>query len=167
MCQSAASAELEIKIARCFAFLGPHLPLDAHFAAGNFLADGLAGRDIHIASDGGSVRSYLYAADLAIWLWTILFRGTSLRAYNVGAEEEIDIRTLAEAVAKVVNPAVSVHVAGTRNLSQAIHRYVPSTTRAQRELGLRETVPLEEALRRTAAWHRLKSGNPGTDQATS
>ena len=58
MCSLATRGSLEVKIARCFAFLGPHLPLDTHFAAGNFLRDGLAGRTIEIASDGRTVRFF-------------------------------------------------------------------------------------------------------------
>jgi nucleoside-diphosphate-sugar epimerase len=34
-------------------------------------------------------------------------------------------------------------------------RYVPSTLRARAELGLEEYIDLAEAIRRTAAWHRL------------
>jgi len=157
MCALAASPELEIKIARCYAFLGPHLPLDTHFAAGNFLADALAGRTIKIASNGSSVRSYLYAADLAIWLWTMLFRAPSMRAYNVGSEDAVTIRELAAATVRVVNPEVPVEVAQPIDPSRVPHRYVPSTARAREELGLRQTVSLDEALRRTAAWHRLES----------
>ncbi len=143
---------LEIKIARCYAFLGPHLPLDAHFAAGNFLGDALAGRPIAIASDGTAQRSYLYASDLAIWLWTMLLRAPSLRAYNVGSEHTVSIRELAEVVAAAVNPSTSVHIAQSAIPGALPLRYIPSTARAQQELGLRQTVPLDEAFRRTAAW---------------
>ena len=157
MCALAASPELEIKIARCYAFVGPHLPLDTHFAAGNFLGDALAGRTIKIASDGSSVRSYLYAGDLATWLWTILFRAPSMRAYNVGSEEAVTIRELAAATAQAVNPAVVVEVAQAIDSKRVPHCYVPSTARAREELNLRQMISLHEALRRTAAWHKLES----------
>ncbi len=156
MCALAAQAYLEVKIARCYAFFGPHLPLDTHFAAGNFLADALAGRTISIASDGTPLRSYLYASDLTVWLWTMLFRAPSLRAFNVGSEQAVSIRELAEAAAAAVNPSIAIHVAQTASPGALPPRYVPATARAQQELGLRQTVSLEEAFRRTAAWHGLK-----------
>ena len=156
MCALAAQPSMEVKIARCYAFLGPHLPLDTHFAAGNFLADALAARPIAIASDGTALRSYLYASDLTAWLWTMLFRAPSLRAYNVGSEEAVSIRQLAEVAAATVHPSTPIHVAKAATVGALPARYIPATARAQRELGLRETVSLEEAFRRTAAWHGLK-----------
>ena len=156
MCALATQSSMEAKIARCYAFLGPHLPLDTHFAAGNFLADALADRPIAIASDGTALRSYLYASDLTTWLWTMLFCAPSLRAYHVGSEEVISIRELAEVAAAAINPSTAVHVAKSPPVGALPPRYIPSTTRAQQELGLRQTVSLDEAFRRTGAWHGLK-----------
>ncbi len=138
-------------VARAFAFVGPGLPLDAHFAIGNFIADGLAGRRICVKGDGTTIRSYLYATDLAIWLWTLLFRGAAGRAYNVGSEEAVSIRELATQVG--AHFSVPVEILKSPTPGTRLDRYVPSTLRAREELGLAQRVSLVEAIQRTARWH--------------
>ena len=144
----------EAKIARCWAFCGPHLPLDAHFAVGNFIRDALSGRPISIGGDGTPRRSYLYASDLMIWLWTMLFRAPALVPINVGSANDLSIRELAELVVDVLAPGTEVQVAKRAIEGAAPSRYVPSVERAEQLLGLRETVSLAEQIRRTAEWHR-------------
>jgi nucleoside-diphosphate-sugar epimerase len=164
-CSLAASPRFATTIARCFAFVGPYMKLDAHFAIGNFIADRLHDRPIRVQGDGSPVRSYLYASDLMVWLWTILFKGESLRAYNVGSEEALNIATLAHEVAAALPPELDVNIASTATPGIPVHRYVPCTARAREELGLRAEVPLREAICRTHAWF---SGNtfsePGLSQ---
>jgi dTDP-glucose 4,6-dehydratase len=153
----AEDTPLTCTIARCFAFLGPHLPLDAHFAAGNFIRDAIAGTPIHLRSDGTPLRSYLYMSDLAAWLWTMLLKGARNRAYNVGSDESVSIAELARLTAATLRPELTIRIDGNPSAGVPAAGYVPAITRAKQELGLRITVPLAEAIRRTAAWH----GFPG------
>ncbi|HEX6464822.1 MAG TPA: hypothetical protein VFZ98_10225, partial [Vicinamibacterales bacterium] len=125
---------------------------------GNFLRDKLAGRPIQVNGDGTPLRSYLYAADLSVWLWTILFRGVPLRPYNVGSPDPISVGELANLVADAGEPHVSVKIAGRPQPAQAKARYVPDVSRARDELGLEVTVGIEEAIQRTLAWHRARVG---------
>lgn len=140
---------IQTTIARCFAFVGPHLPLDAHFAIGNFIRDAMAGGPI-VVKNGAPFRSYLYAADLAVWLWTILFKGAAARPYNVGSDAAMTITQLARVVAEMFGVSTT-----ESEPSVSATRYVPSTARAQTELGLAARIGLGEAIEKTAGWHRL------------
>ena len=140
--------------ARCYAFVGAYLPLYINFAIGNFIGDALKGGPIRINSDGTPLRSYLYMADLAVWLWTLLVRGQAARAYNVGSDQGISIAELARLVARVVNPDVDVMVARTPMPGLPPARYLPSIERARTELGLQPWVALPDAIERTASWYR-------------
>lgn len=155
ICLDAAARGAGVTIARLFSFVGPRLPLDAHFAVGNFIRDAIAGGPIVVRGDGTSVRSYLYAADLVEWLVTILLRGSPGRAYNVGGEEGVSVADVAARVAAV---AGVLHPGGTAprivTLGEAIagtapERYLPDCSRARTELGLCPTTSLDEAIRRT------------------
>ncbi|MGE3759992.1 MAG: NAD-dependent epimerase/dehydratase family protein, partial [Pseudobdellovibrionaceae bacterium] len=95
---SARKHGYHLSIARCYSFIGPYLPLDIHFAAGNFLKAVLDNDPIKIGGDGSPFRSYLYSADLIVWLLTILVKGESSKPYNVGSEDPVSILDLAKAI---------------------------------------------------------------------
>lgn len=143
-------------IARCFAFVGPYLSLDSNYAIGNFIRDSLSRRDIVVGGDGTPLRSYLYAADLVVWLIRVLTRGRSGVPYNVGGDEVVSIGELARKVAKVAGRPDSVIIKGTPVPGAKPSAYLPSLQRAATELDLRVSIPLGEAIRRTMEWHRVR-----------
>jgi nucleoside-diphosphate-sugar epimerase len=149
---------VQTKIARCFAFVGPYLTLDTHFAIGNIIRDGLRGGPIRVKGDGKSFRSYLYAADLTIWLWTILFKGKSCFSYNVGSDEAVTIADLANLVAEQFEPRPQIEIERKQVNGLAGETYIPSIERVRREFGLRPTIGLAEAVRRTTDWFRCGVG---------
>ena len=147
-----AQSDVDFVTARAFAFLGPHLPLDAHFAAGNFLRDAQRGGPILVRGDGTALRSYLYPADLVVWLLRILSRGQRARAYNVGSDEVVPTAQLGRRIAAAVLPAPeviiqSVQPQGPQNI------YLPDIRRARAELNLDVAIPLDDAIARTLEFH--------------
>lgn len=144
----------EHKVARIFALVGPRLPLDIHYAMGNFIRDGLHGGPIKIGGDGTPFRSYLYASDLVVWLWTILVRGVHNRPYNVGSDHSVTIADTARAVSGIFGGNLAVEIACQPMPGQRGNRYVPSIERAKRELGLRPRVALVDGIRRTVEWNQ-------------
>lgn len=149
LCLAAASGRFECVIARPFAFVGPFLPLDIHYAAGNFIRDALANRPILVAGDGRPCRSYLYAADLAVWLWTLLLRGRDQTAYNVGSSEAVSIAELARIVSSTQGTQSTVVISQKPDVSAPAPRYVPDTRLAEQSLGLRRRYALPDAVART------------------
>jgi dTDP-glucose 4,6-dehydratase len=146
---------LNIVIARCFAFVGPDLPMNAHFAIGNFIRDALFGDSIIVSGDGSPVRSYLYQDDLVSWLFCILEKGRVGDVYNVGSDQAFTIKSLAELVRDVVAPGKSILVGESKRDNANRNLYIPDITKAKQELGLRIETPLVDALRKTI--QRLKA----------
>lgn len=149
--------EFEIKIARCFAFFGPYLPLDLHFAIGNFIQNRLNNQPILIKGDGHAFRSYLYISDLCIWLWTIIFQGKNLTAYNVGSNERYSICEIANMIANCMEPQVEVKIVNHKKSSIADDNYIPNINLVKEHLNLEPHINFKKALNKTIDWFRNQS----------
>ena len=142
---------IEAVVARCFAFVGQDLPLDAHFAIGNFIRDALFGNEILVGGDGTPVRSYMDQAELARWLLVMLDRGEAGHAYNVGSAEAVTIEQLARTVRDIVAPGKAIKILARPNSDNpGRNRYLPDTSKAGVSLGLTNEVELAEAIERAA-----------------
>lgn len=136
--------DINVSIARCFTFVGKHLPRDQHFAIGNFIADGINGRDIDVKTDRLVSRSYMYADDLVEWLLTIADKSLpNCPMYNVGSDSEIEIRVLANITSQIFNVSLkTVEI----NISTIEDRYIPSIEKAKKELGLTNNYGIKESI---------------------
>jgi len=141
---------LETVVARCFAFVGPDLPLDVHFAIGNFIRDALTADAIVVNGDGLPLRSYMHQQDLARWLTVLLERGAAGEAYNVGSPEALSVGELAHRVRDLLAPHKPVHVRAKGDPAAATRNgYIPNVDKA-RALGLDLQWSLDDAIRDTA-----------------
>jgi nucleoside-diphosphate-sugar epimerase len=140
--------------ARPFAFVGPYQLLDRPWAINNFVRDALTGGPIRILGDGETVRSYMYAADMAWWVLNLLVHGVSGVSYNVGSDDPITLKALAEKIAECFPRSLSIELRGMHDSHLRKSRFVPDTTLARVQIGLQYHVTIENALRRTLDWNR-------------
>jgi nucleoside-diphosphate-sugar epimerase len=143
---------LPMVTARPFSFLGPYQPLDRPWAINNFIRDTLQGGPVRIQGDGQTVRGYMYGADFAWWILNILVRAEVGKAYNVGSSSGINLLDLAHKVAGLMptQPRISTGLFGEGTPRTS---FIPDTSSASRDFGLKQTFDLSEALQRTVEWH--------------
>lgn len=142
---------LETVIGRCFTFSGSNLPIDSHFAIGNFVRDALWHDEIRILGSGKDFRSYLDQYDLASWLNQLLFKGQSGTAYNVGSDEAITIYNLALLIREIISPNKKINFDKNSRDTGVRRRYIPEIKKIQTELDMRITIPISESIKRMAS----------------
>lgn len=143
--------DVNVSTARIFALLGPYLPLDTHFAAGNFIQNGLKAEDIIVRGDGRPCRSYLYAADLVVALLHMLASDEKNETYNLGSEKSVSIAELAQVVAKIMGR--NYRILNEVDSGWNAGRYVPDMSKLNAKFGMVEKTTLEDAIIRTALWN--------------
>jgi dTDP-glucose 4,6-dehydratase len=150
-----SESKLPVVVARPFAFVGPYLSLQLPWAVTDFVRDSLNGGPLRIMGDGTTVRSLMYASDFAFWMLATLVHGRPRQSYNIGSPEPIDLAALARLITGYFSPVPEI-LTRVGQTGHERNRLVPSVDRAVKELGVAVTVPLNEAIQRTIAWHRFQ-----------
>ena len=139
-------------IARCFSFVGPFMPQNLHYAIGDFIRQATTKKTITIQSDGQAIRSYMYCADLVIWLLILLQRQGMPRVYNVGSDRAISLYNLARNIQQLINPEIIIKALckkGTEIGNPLRSYYVPSLERAKNDFGIDIFTPFEKSIEKT------------------
>ncbi len=139
--------DFDTVIARCFSFCGPYLPLNGPYAFGNFIDDAINERQILIKGNGKSIRSYLYAADLVVWLLRLLVRGQKGNIINVGSPVALSVLELAKQIASRANSPLQPKILGAED--GVFSFYVPEVSKARNKFGLEVFTPIKDAIDRT------------------
>ncbi len=141
---------LDPVIARLFAFSGVGLPLDRHFAIGNFVRNAQKNESIVVRGTGHDVRSYLDSSDMAIWLWKAATINDGCDPLHIGSSNPFSVGDLAVKVktrAKIVlDRDVEVITLGDVTDFKSSSRYVPDNAQTRERLKVDEWTSLDESI---------------------
>ena len=137
-------SNVDCVIARCFSFVGFHMPVNSHFAVENFIRACLSGKEIVISGNGKSRRSYMYSKDLAVWLIQIMLIGQTKEKYNVGSSLSLSIEEIANLVKDCAGTDSNIRLLYENNIPES--NYVPDNSKAEREISLSQHFSLKDAL---------------------
>ncbi len=148
-----------VKIGRCFAFVGPYMPLNAQFAFGNFIQNAMHDETISMQSDGSSLRTFLYTADLVCWFFKLLLNGKNMVPYNIGgATKEISILEIAQYVSQSFDNKIKIEVL-QKEKSANRGRYIADVSAIMKDLNITSVIGLEESLDRTVKYYKFEFAN--------
>jgi dTDP-glucose 4,6-dehydratase len=132
---------------RLFAFAGPYIALEEHFAVGNFLRDRLMNQKITIRGNPQTTRSYMYPTDMCHWLLTLLVNPT-LDTIHIGSNTSVTMDKLA----KTINASTHGTDIIYEGLGSQASCYVPKTSKTMDYLNVFQKVNIEEAILRWWKW---------------
>lgn len=140
--------KIKTSIARCYSFVGPHLPVNSHYAIGNFLYSAKYKRRIYIKKKSNVIRSYMYADDMVDWLISILnYSKNKTIIYNVGSNQQIELDELAKKISKLFNNEVLI--LKENYVSKKIDKYVPIISKTKNDLKLKILYNLDRSLKKS------------------
>ena len=132
---------------RLFTFYGPGLPINQHFAIGNFIQDGLNGSPIRIQGNPATQRSYMFPTDLVSWLIKLVLNPKNAD-FNIGSESSISMLELATLVSELTSKKGVVLL----KPETPANNYVPSTEIFRSFYDVKENTWLKEGLLLWVNW---------------
>ena len=143
-------------IARLFHTYGPRLSLNDGRVIPEFIRRAMLGKNIDVV-DTGSTRTFAYMSDSIGAMWRILLYGKSGQAYNVGSEEEINIKSLAELIVRLSGSDSKINITPEINIPHSHHgtsfRFAPDITKIKK-LGQPNQYCIELGLMRLVKWYK-------------
>jgi len=145
-----------VKIARPFNVYGPYLNLDDGRMIPDFMKNAIEKSEIIIHSDGSPTRSFCYITDAMRGFFRILLLATPGSIFNVGNDEEISVKEVAEIVRKMMNKPIKIIFQKSSDphyVKDNPQRRCPDLTNISKAIGYKPQVKLEEGIRCLYNWY--------------
>ncbi len=154
---------LPVVVGRFFNVVGPRQVGRYGMVLPRFVDQALAGGPLVVYDDGRQVRCFAHVADVVRGVLGLMaYPDAAGKVFNLGSDEPVTIRALAETVARVVAPDLAIeHIPYDRAYSpgfEDIRCRVPDLTRVRQAIGYRPRHGLEDVVREVVAWRRAVNG---------
>jgi len=137
-----AAKNYNVSIARCFTFIGKNI-IRYNYAISDLINAANNKNKITLNSQIDVFRSYMHSDDLSNWLITILKNSnTKCPIYNVGSDKVINLKNLTKKIGIMTNKKISIKI----KKSNKFDYYIPSILKAKKELNLKNSISLKDAL---------------------
>ncbi|MBV9283245.1 MAG: SDR family oxidoreductase [Acidimicrobiia bacterium] len=140
---------VDVRIIRIFNTYGERMRPDDGRVVSNFIVQALAGKPLTVYGEGQQTRSFCHVEDEVRGILALL-DSDYVGPMNIGNPNEFTVLELAEKVLEVTGSSSDI-MYEPLPVDDPTQRK-PDISLAKRVLGWEPTIPLEEGLRRTAAW---------------
>jgi len=150
---------LPVIIVRLFNTVGPRQTDRYGMVLPNFVKQALTGRDITVYGDGSQTRCFCHVNDVVMALYKLATCKKAIgKVFNVGNDEEISIRELAERIKKYANsnsrivflPYHKVYRSGF----EEIPRRIPDISKLRKTIGFRPRYSIDDIIMDTINYYR-------------
>ena len=145
--QELSKCGAKVSIARCFSFVGEHLPRNSVYVVGNFIDSIVNRKNLVVNANYKIFRSYMHEDDLANWLLKILERSNkNCNIYNVGSDNIVSVQKLSVILAKKYH--LNSIIKKIKN-KKMFDKYIPNINKAKKILNLNIKYNSIEAILKT------------------
>lgn len=148
-------------VVRLFNTVGPGQTGRYGMVIPRFIDQALSGGPITVYGDGSQTRCFAYVKDVVNGMITLSREQKAFgQIFNVGNDQEISIKTLAEKVRKLVNPSVAIDlipydVAYEEGFEDLVRR-VPDLTSIRKLVNYKTTATIDDILSEIVSWKKSK-----------
>ena len=152
--------EVPVKIARPFNVYGPYLNLDDGRIIPDFMSNAIKKSEIIIHSDGTPTRSFCYVSDAIRAFLKLLFSEHNGVTFNVGNDEEISVKDVANMIQKIMEVPISIKLIESKDPNYTKdnpQRRCPDLSLLKNSVNYVPEINFEEGLKRVYKWYRGNS----------